>query len=124
MQAFVSRSLYRNTIMSKRGALIVLEGCDRVGKSTQSKLIVESLTKDGIPAKLMNFPGEYYTVLNKFVKLFVVSIKRCSSQLFVKVFGILVADRSTTIGKQIDMYLRCKEELDDRSIHLLFSANR
>lgn len=41
---------------SGRGALIVLEGCDRVGKSTQAKLLVENLVKSGISAKLMNFP--------------------------------------------------------------------
>ncbi|XP_018013107.1 thymidylate kinase [Hyalella azteca] len=39
-----------------RGALIVLEGCDRVGKTTQAKLLVESLKNNGKPAQLMNFP--------------------------------------------------------------------
>ncbi|KAJ7493241.1 thymidylate kinase [Mycena galericulata] len=33
-------------------------------------------------------------------------------------------DRTTTIGKMIDSYLRSQSELDDRAIHLLFSANR
>jgi dTMP kinase len=33
-------------------------------------------------------------------------------------------DRSTPIGKQIDYYLRGQSQLDDHSIHLLFSANR
>ena len=33
-------------------------------------------------------------------------------------------DRTTAIGKMIDAYLRSAEELDDRVIHLLFSANR
>ncbi|KAI5479313.1 thymidylate kinase [Pseudohyphozyma bogoriensis] len=33
-------------------------------------------------------------------------------------------DRTTTTGKMIDSYLRNATELDDRSIHLLFSANR
>jgi dTMP kinase len=33
-------------------------------------------------------------------------------------------DRSTTIGKQINAYLANTEELDDRAVHLLFSANR
>uniref|UniRef100_A0A2P2I1I2 Thymidylate kinase n=1 Tax=Hirondellea gigas TaxID=1518452 RepID=A0A2P2I1I2_9CRUS len=72
-----------------RGALIVLEGCDRVGKSTQAKLLVEYLTKRGKPAKLMNFP-----------------------------------DRSTTIGKLLDEYLKQGQEFDDHAVHLLFSANR
>ncbi|KAG8960332.1 Thymidylate kinase [Tulasnella sp. 419] len=33
-------------------------------------------------------------------------------------------DRTTPIGKMIDSYLRSESELDDRAIHLLFSANR
>jgi len=33
-------------------------------------------------------------------------------------------DRSTGIGSVINSYLTCSQELDDRAIHLLFSANR
>ncbi|KAI0031444.1 thymidylate kinase [Vararia minispora EC-137] len=33
-------------------------------------------------------------------------------------------DRATPIGKMIDAYLRSESELDDRAVHLLFSANR
>jgi len=33
-------------------------------------------------------------------------------------------DRTTPIGKMIDAYLRSQSELDDHTIHLLFSANR
>lgn len=39
-----------------RGALIVLEGVDRSGKSTQSKKLVESLKSRNISAELMVFP--------------------------------------------------------------------
>jgi dTMP kinase len=74
---------------SKRGALIVFEGCDRVGKSTQCQLLVSKLHHRGIPTQELHFP-----------------------------------DRSTTIGKLINHYLTNKIELDDHSIHLLFSANR
>ena len=41
----------------QRGALIVFEGCDRSGKSTQCKKLVDALTNDGIKAKLLRFPG-------------------------------------------------------------------
>lgn len=34
------------------------------------------------------------------------------------------ADRTTSIGKLINSYLRGESQLDDHSIHLLFSANR
>lgn len=43
--------------MVSRGALIVLEGCDRVGKTTQCKNVVETLRKSGHKAVYMNFPN-------------------------------------------------------------------
>jgi dTMP kinase len=39
-----------------RGALIVFEGLDRSGKSTQTKLLAENLEKEGIPHKVIRFP--------------------------------------------------------------------
>lgn len=36
----------------------------------------------------------------------------------------LKSDRTTQIGKMIDAYLQSKADMDDRAIHLLFSANR
>lgn len=54
----------RNRLMSVstmkgRGALIVFEGCDRCGKTTQCNLLLEKLTVDGTPVKLMKFPGKH-----------------------------------------------------------------
>jgi len=40
----------------RRGSLIVFEGCDRSGKTTQVKKLVERLNKEGRPAKMMRFP--------------------------------------------------------------------
>jgi len=72
-----------------RGALIVMEGSDRVGKSTQALKLVERLQSELVSVELMKFP-----------------------------------DRSTIIGQLISQYLKGEQELDDRVIHLLFSANR
>ncbi|KAG5677815.1 hypothetical protein PVAND_007542 [Polypedilum vanderplanki] len=41
----------------KRGALIVFEGVDRAGKTTQCKKLVERLLSQNIKAKFMNFPN-------------------------------------------------------------------
>jgi dTMP kinase len=40
----------------KRGMLIVFEGCDRTGKTSQSKLLFEKMKNEGQQVKLMNFP--------------------------------------------------------------------
>jgi len=42
--------------MTKRGKLIVIEGTDGSGKTTQSKLLVEELEKQGHSVKTIDFP--------------------------------------------------------------------
>lgn len=42
---------------SRRGALIVLEGVDRAGKTTQGLRLVSSLCASGHRAELLRFPG-------------------------------------------------------------------
>jgi len=41
-----------------RGALIVLEGCDRAGKSTQCRKLVQILNERNIQAEYVGFPGK------------------------------------------------------------------
>lgn len=72
-----------------RGALIVLEGLDRCGKTSQSSRLVSYLESLGHSAELWRFP-----------------------------------DRTTNVGQMISAYLSNQSELDDHTIHLLFSANR
>lgn len=42
--------------VARRGALIVVEGVDRVGKSTHCMKLVKRLNKDKCPAEYCNFP--------------------------------------------------------------------
>lgn len=51
---FISNSI---NMSIKRGALIVFEGCDRAGKTTQCKKLVERLKNMNIDTKFMNFPN-------------------------------------------------------------------
>ncbi|XP_011159971.1 thymidylate kinase [Solenopsis invicta] len=56
--------------MLKRGAFIVLEGCDRAGKSTQVKMLINALNDLQIPAKARGFPNRKTpvgTILNSFL---------------------------------------------------------
>lgn len=49
--------------VTKRGALIVLEGCDKAGKSTHSKLLIDALNAAGKVAHLINFPGMVWRLM-------------------------------------------------------------
>ncbi|XP_044014136.1 thymidylate kinase [Aphidius gifuensis] len=54
----------------QRGALLVLEGCDRVGKSTQAKQLVAALNKLGIKAESRSFPDRSThigSIINEFL---------------------------------------------------------
>ncbi|XP_021864094.1 thymidylate kinase [Spinacia oleracea] len=72
-----------------RGALVVLEGLDRSGKSSQCSELLSHLQSIGCPVELWRFP-----------------------------------DRNTAVGQMISAYLSNESNLDDHTIHLLFSANR
>jgi dTMP kinase len=75
-----------------RGALVVFEGTDRSGKTTQTKRCVAALRCAGVPVA-DGIPWRF-------------------------------PDRTTAIGGMIDAYLSKTADLDDKALHLLFSANR
>lgn len=92
---YISRPAYRNIVQHpqhckmKRGALIVFEGGDHSGKTTQCNKLIQALTSKGQHTQLFKFP-----------------------------------DRTSSIGQMIDKYLGNKVDIEDHSVHLLFSANR
>lgn len=53
---FVRSDLFYTTMPANRGKLIVFEGCDRSGKSTQCAMLTERLRKEGHKAEQMKFP--------------------------------------------------------------------
>ncbi|EDW01448.1 GH20447 [Drosophila grimshawi] len=48
--------------VGKRGAFIVFEGCDRSGKTTQSRHLSSVLTSKGVDIKQINFPDRTTTI--------------------------------------------------------------
>ncbi|XP_010559515.1 PREDICTED: thymidylate kinase isoform X2 [Haliaeetus leucocephalus] len=58
----------------RRGALIVLEGVDRAGKSTQGRRLVEALRADGHCADLLRFP-ERTTEIGRLISSYLVKEK-------------------------------------------------
>ena len=92
-----------------RGALVVFEGLDRSGKSTQCQRLCKHLESQGEKVKYMKFPGAFNLL---------------AAQGILEGEGSFTLDRSTPIGKSIDAYLKGEAQQEDHVIHLLFSANR
>jgi dTMP kinase len=42
----------------RRGALVVIEGLDRSGKTTQCARLLTRLEREGVRAEMIKFPGE------------------------------------------------------------------
>ena len=47
--------------MKKRGTFVVVEGCDRCGKTTQCKLVAKKLNDSKISTRYLKFPGKLYS---------------------------------------------------------------
>ena len=53
--------------MAKKGKLIVIDGTDGSGKTTQIKLLRKRLIKEGYTVKLLDFPEYYKNFCGKFI---------------------------------------------------------
>lgn len=85
-----------------RGAFIVFEGIDRCGKTTQCTRLLNRLLSAGIAATIMRFPD-----------------RTTSTGLLINNY-LQQTTTSTAVGASDGV----GEELNDHTIHLLFSANR
>ena len=72
--------------MSKKGALIVIEGTDGSGKATQTKLLIERLNSGGISSKNMSFP-RYHTPTGRIISQCYLGKKRAPEEGDVAWFG-------------------------------------
>ena len=97
-----TRATTMTTSPPPRGAFILLEGLDRSGKTTQTKLLAQHLSSPHSSATAATAAAS--------------PPPACVLMRF--------PDRSTAIGQMLDSYLRQSTELDDRAVHLLFAANR
>jgi thymidylate kinase len=97
-----------------RGAFIVLEGVDRCGKTTQSKLLLQRLVAAGLAAQAMRFPNRETAtgrIINEYLTMPSSSPSSSSSS-------------SSSDDASSEKRTTTTRPLDDCAIHLLFSANR
>lgn len=97
---------------SQRGLLILFEGLDRSGKSTQARQL-------SIENTYIKFPG-------KIVPTAEANLATRPNFMTVRgrILNDTLVDRSTNIGQLLDRFLRNEIELEDHAAHLLFVANR
>ena len=103
------------TGLGSRGALIVFEGADRCGKSTQTRLLVDALAGRGADATLQRFPDRQTAIgsmIDRYLKceaelddravhlLFAANRWECSGALAARVRagGVVVCDRYAYSG--------------------------
>ena len=110
-----------------RGALIVFEGIDRCGKTTQCAKLVEHLQGQGVSLK----PYQHHIHAPSGSRLHIAPVSWWALTCWNLRHGLQVdaqlwrfPDRTTDIGSTINDYLANKSNLDDAVIHLLFVANR
>ena len=96
--------------MSKRGSLIIFEGVDRCGKTTQVKI----KWKSGRCSSCDTLSADFQ------VKLVNERLLSAGHNTFVTRFP----ERTSDIGQMINQYLKNNNDLSDQAVHLLFSANR
>lgn len=84
-----------------RGMLIVFEGLDRCGKTTQSKRLATILQTLGITVKNLRFP-ERNTEIGKMIGLFLQSKKKMSNELL----HLLFSANRWELKEEIEDYLR------------------
>lgn len=107
----------------KRGAFILLEGVDRCGKTTQVSLLTRHLLNLSLATVAYRFPDR--TTQGEMIALeisFMSSNIANSTHIYSSSHSTLLA-----VGGLINGYLQSSAEVggvDDRAIHLLFSANR
>lgn len=81
----------------KRGALIVLEGCDRSGKTTQCRKIVESLKNKQIFAETFSFPDRT-TVTGKLITEYLLN----KTELSDKAIHLLFSANRWELSKKME----------------------
>ena len=110
----------------RSGAVIVVEGLDRAGKSTQVARLVAKLESEGHKVQQMRFPGA--STCSTFPPQppnIVPTLPKFAQNLpLICVLFVAGADRSTPIGQTINAYLQNRTQTSDHAIHLLFAANR
>jgi len=117
------------TASPKRGALILFEGLDRSGKSTQCVKLFERLaalpplnTVALAPSTAASATGSAKPEATAEAKA--EGKAEGKETASAGAIHLRFPARETAVGKMIDAYLKNNSGLDDQAIHLLFSANR
>ena len=96
----LKESSLQQSKMLRRGALIVFEGCDRVGKTTQIQKLADSLCKDR-PVKVFKFPDRS-TLIGKLIDEFLQKKKTLDDHVVHLLFSANRWECIEEIKKQVE----------------------
>lgn len=85
----------------KRGALIIIEGVDRTGKSTQAKMLVNNLKCKNVDAVYKNFPARD-TEVGKVINTYLQSKNDLSDEVIHLLFSANRWEKSKNIIKTLE----------------------
>ncbi|EDW61632.1 uncharacterized protein [Drosophila virilis] len=85
---------------NKRGALIVFEGCDRCGKTTQNRQLFELLTGKGVDTMQTNFPDRS-TAIGNVINHYLQNNQELSDEVIHLLFSANRWERMNSIKKDL-----------------------